>query len=132
MGAAAGGVVAGLGVISTSVDNILTSGDKAEIAKYQAQGDIAKANAIIAQAQAKADADAKAAAEKEKSQKTLYIIIGVVFFLLIIILVVVLTRKPTQSVPYYPQYQIQKPTMPTNYVQPSPPPRQLQPIARKA
>lgn len=125
------GLVAGLGAISGSVDNILTSSDKVEIAKYQAQGDIAKANAIIAEAQAKADAQAEA--EKAKSKTTTYILIGAgVFFLIVILLIVVLmSRKPpVQYPPNYP-YQIQKPIMPTNYVQSASSPRQLQPIAQK-
>lgn len=131
MGVAASGVVAGLGVISSSVDSILTSGDKAEIAKYQAQGEVAKANAIIVEAQAKADA--QVAAEKAKSQITTYIIIGVVVLLVIMLVVVLISqRTPTQVVPSYQYKPLQKPIMPTNYVQSASPPRQLQPVAIKA
>lgn len=122
------GIISSVAGISGSVADILTSGDKIEIAKYQAQGDIAKANAIIAEAQAKADAQAEA--EKAKSNLTTYIIVGaVVLLIVIIVLVVVMSKKPAQGATNYPQYQIQKPIMPTNYVQSASPPRQLQPVA---
>lgn len=105
-------VIAGVGQLGTVADNLINSADKVKIAEYQAKGEIAKADAIIAAAQAKAQAEVNA---KKSKQTTTYIIVGIVA-LLLIGLVVLLTRKkqvPVQYVQQRPiQYALPSPVMP--------------------
>ena len=105
-------VISGVGQLGTVADNLINSGDKVKIAEYQAKGEVAKAEAIIAAAQAKAQAEVDA---KKSKQTMTFIIIGVVAFL-VIVLVVLLTRKkpvPVQYVQQRPiQYALPSPVMP--------------------
>ena len=99
--------IQGVAQIGTVVDNIVNSADKVKIAEYQASGEIAKANALIAQAQAKAEADAAA---KTKTRNT-YIVVGGFVILLIGGLILLLKKKPV--VQTQPQYVLSKPIMPS-------------------
>ena len=109
-------VISGVGQLGTVADNLVNSGDKVKIAEYQAKGEVAKAEAIIAAAQAKAQAEVDA---KKSKQTTTFIIIGVLAFL-VIVLVVLLTRKKPVPVQYLQQRPIQ-------YALPSP----VMPIAQQ-
>ncbi len=105
-------ILGGLGTLSESVANIWTSGDKVEIAKYQA--DIAASQATVEEkkyAMQLADQRLKQLAadeaSKKKSQTLLYVGVGFGALLLVIILYVFTRRK---SSPITQVAQLAQPT----------------------
>ena len=100
--------LAGVVQVGTVVDNIINSDDKVKIAEYQAQGEIAKANALIAQAQAQAEAKAQAEADAKKA-KTTYAIVGVLLLIGGVVAYVLLRPKQKPNLQYA---QLQRPVMP--------------------
>lgn len=114
-------ILGGLGTLSESVANIWTSGDKVEIAKYQAE--IAEAQATAEEkkyAMQLADQRLKQLAadeaSKKKNQTLLYI--GVGFGSLLLLLVVFMfSRKPSPkpvqaaSLPQVPQVSATPPSL---------------------
>ena len=114
-------ILGGLGTLSESVANIWTSGDKVEIAKYQA--DIAASQATVEEkkyAMQLADQRLKQLAadeaSKKKNQTLLYV--GVGFGSLLLLLVVFMfSRKPSPkpvqvaSLPQVPQVSAAPPSL---------------------
>ncbi len=110
-------ILGGLGTLSESVANIWTSGDKVEIAKYQA--DIAASQATVEEkkyAMQLADQRLKQLtadeASKKKNQTLLYVGVGFGALLLVVVLYL-FTRKPNPS----PITQVAPPVLPTPVAQ---------------
>jgi hypothetical protein len=111
-------ILGGLGTLSESVANIWTSGDKVEIAKYQA--DIAEAQATAEEkkyAMQLADQRLKQLAadeaSKKKNQTLLYVGVGFGALLLVVVLYLFTRSKPSPS----PITQVAQPVLPTQVAQ---------------